>query len=165
MVDFYGTAAGFTAYHTARGRDVSDYDDSTIETKLLVGSEFLDGAFRAQFPGYKLGLAAQLREWPRTGVTDYYGYEVPSTVVPEAVENATYEIALRELASPGVTNTDSTPNKYRRVSIDGALSVEYANQDAMSLQLQMPILAQILDPLIGTRGGAAMVLSSKTMRI
>lgn len=164
MVDFYGTAAGFTTYHEARARDVSAYDDADILPALLVGSEFLDGAFREQFYGYKLGLQAQVREWPRTGVTDYYGYGVPDNVVPVAIENATYEIALRELRTPGATNTDATPNKYKRVSIDGALSVEYANQDAMSLQLQMPVLAQILQPLIGVRGGSTMALSSKTVR-
>lgn len=160
---YYGTAEGFRDYHTARGRDVSAYDDdAAVAVKLLVASEFFDGAFRDRFYGEKVAQLTQVREWPRTGVINYYGYGVPSTSVPVEVENATYEIAYRDSAT---LNKDFVPNKYKRVSIDGALSVEFNMLDAAAIQTQMPILSQILQPLLGIRGGSVMGLSSGMVRV
>ena len=145
----YGTVAGFRIYHTARGRDVStwDDDDATIEAAKLVASEKLDGM--QAWPGFKTGGRDQVREWPRTDVQDREDYTVPYETVPTEVENATYELTLKELQSPGSLTVDYTSSKYTRVSIDGAVSVQYADRSAYEMQTQYPIVMQILAPLIG----------------
>lgn len=162
MEERYGTVEGFLAYHTARGRadTVADMSDGDIEVRLLLASEFLDGAFRDQFGGYRTEPLTQVREWPRIGVIDYYGYAVPYQTVPIQIEQATYEIALR---APEL-NRDASPGKYKRVKIEGAIEVEYGDQSAASLQVQMPVLAQILRLLLGYRGATLSPLSSLTTR-
>ena len=136
----YGTVDGYEAYHLARGRTVTG-----SEADLLTASEWLDGTYRTRFPGLKVGQREQVREWPRTGVTDRYGYAVSSESVPIEIENATYEAAYRvdEL------NVDFTPSKYSRVSITGSLDVTYRDQSVWEVQGQFPVIDQTLEPLIG----------------
>ena len=95
----YGTLAGFSTYHTARGRDVSAYTDPDIEAAKLIASEWIDARYRSLFGGTKVGLRAQAREWPRTGAMDVDGYSIGSTLVPTEIENATYEATLKHLVS------------------------------------------------------------------
>lgn len=166
MGDFYGTAAGFKAYHIARGNDVpaEAVDDATVEEWLLVASEWLDGRYRSSFPGLKVGMRDQLREWPRNSAFDIYGYVVPSTSVPREVENATYEAALRQGQKAGALSVDYTPAKYKRAAVDGAVSVEYAGfASAFDAQTQIPIVDQILAPIL-TGCGNVSALSGSTVR-
>lgn len=150
MPDFYGTATGFRTYHTARGRDVSAYsDDAEVNAAGLVASEWLDAKYATMFPGLKVGQRDQIREWPRIGGYDRYGYLIASSSVPTEVENATYEAQLRELQAPGALVKDYTPPKYESVSIVGAISVKYRRVDgAMDTQLEIPIVGQILAPIL-----------------
>ncbi len=161
---YYGNAAGFLAYHTTRGTDVTEYEEEQITPALVVASEWLDGAFRHRFYGHKVGLHSQVREWPRTGAIDYYGYAVSSAAVPFQIEYATYEAALRQLRNPNALNQDSTASKYKRVSIEGAISVEYGDQSASAIQGQFPIIGQILASLLDEPGGAVSGISSGVVR-
>jgi len=154
-MDSYGTNQGFTDYHTARGRDVSAYDDGDITAARLVASEWLDGLYAMRWPGLKT-VHTQDRDWPRQGVIDREGYAVSSVTVPVQIENATYEVALRQLQSPGSLTTDFTPNKYSRVSIDGAISVQYAGMGgAADAQVQLPIVGQIIASLLWWDGAGS----------
>lgn len=154
----YGTPAGYREYHTARGRTVTG-DDATIQARLLVASEWLDGAYRTQWPGSKTGQQAQLDDWPRTGVVDSDGYAVASDVVPTQIIHATYEVALRSDS----LNKDFTPSKYQRVSISGAIDVTYRDQSAADIQAQFPVIGQILGSLLGLYSGTS-GLSGKVVR-
>ena len=163
----YGNAAGFIAYHTARGRaaQIASYDEDDIDPALVVASEWLDARYRSSFPGTKVGMRQQEREWPRVSGVDIYGYSIPWEVVPVEVENATYEAALRAMVKPGSLTVDYTPNKYKAVSIDGALSVQFASfGGAMDVQLDIAIVAQILAPLL-TGSGSVSSLSGGLSRV
>lgn len=151
MVD-YGTIAGFQTYHIARGREavVDAFDDDEIEAAKLIASEWLDANYRRVFPGLKTGGRDQLREWPRQGAIDIYGYPIPYAVIPTEVENATYEAALIELQESGSLTKSYTPSQYKRVSVDGAVAVEYASfASARDAQTQHKIIDDILSPLFG----------------
>lgn len=162
----YGSDAGFLAYHEARNRDVSSIDPDDIAAARLVASEWLDGRYRSSFPGLKTGQRAQEREWPRIGAYDTYGYSLPSDTVPIEVDNATYELALRDMQSPGVLNPDYTPNKYKRVSIDGAIAVDFTTFDnAMDIATQFPIVGQWLAPLLTGSWGGMSALSGFSVRV
>lgn len=160
MTDFYGTAAGFQTYHTARGRDVSAYATDDVNVALLVASEWLDGSFGYRWPGYKVGdRAQQTRDWPRSWVQDREGYPVSADFVPTEIENATYEAALRHLQDETVLQADYTPNRYKRVSIEGSVSAEYLSLSAEQVQKQFPIIGQILAPLLEGNGGVSSISS------
>lgn len=151
MVEAYGTTEGFKTYHTGRGRAVAiaDYEDEDIEAARLVGSEFVDGRYRLSFPGTKVGMRAQVREWPRVGGVDRDGYAITADVVPTEIENATYEAALRQLQAAGSLIRDYTPNRYSRVQVDGAVSATYNTfNSAADAQPQYVAIDQILSPIL-----------------
>lgn len=162
----YGTDGGFVAYHTARGReqDIIEYNDAEIEAARLVASEWLDNRYRASFPGTKVGMRAQVREWPRNTAFDVYGYLIPSDSVPTEMDSATYEGALRELKTPGIFSKDYTPPKYESVSIDGAIAVKYAKfGSASEIQTQFQTIDEILRPIL-TGSGNVSALSGSVQR-
>lgn len=167
MADFYGTATGFKTYESDRGRPAdAGVTDAEIDAALLVASEWLDGVYRSSFAGLKVGGRDQIREWPRTGVVDMYGYAVSSDGVPREVENATYEATFRQIANPGSLIIDYTPGKYKKAAVSGAVSVEYASFGyASDAQPQYLVIDQILAPLLLAVGaGDYSGLSGKLVR-
>ncbi len=152
----YGTNVGFTAYHTARGRTVEIYDADDITAARLIASEWIDARYRSSFGGLKVGMRAQMREWPRTGAYDVNRYNIAFDVVPVEIENATYEAALRQLVAPGSLSVDWTPNAYKRASVDGAVSVEFATfMNASDIQTRFKIIDEILAPILTGCGSVA----------
>lgn len=170
MADFYGTAAGYEAYLLARNYPPTDATDAEIEAALLVASEWLDARYGPMLAAgctNKTGGRAQVREWPRAGFVDVYGYAIGQTEIPREVEHATYEATLRQLANPGSLSVDYTPSKYKRAAVDGAVSVEYAGySSAYDLQTSIPIIDGIMYPLISSQTGANLSgLSGKAVRV
>lgn len=159
-MDYYGTFAGFQAYHTARGTNVASYTEANVNVALLVASEWLDGAFGYRWPGYKVGdRQQQTRDWPRSWVQDREGYPVDAETVPTEIQNATYEAALRHLIDPTALQSDYTPNRYKRVSIEGSISAEYLSLSAQEVQKQFPVIGQILAPILEGNGGVSSISS------
>lgn len=159
----YGDATNFVAYHAARGKDVSSYDDDVINAALVVASTWIDGIYGDSFVGHKTGGFTQADQWPRIGATVSDGadkwknyYTFPDNVIPDQVKHATYEAALRQIESPGSLQPDYTPSKYKRVSIDGALSVEYAPfSSAADVAPDISIVDTLLWPLLDKTAAAS----------
>jgi hypothetical protein len=168
-MDYYGTAAGFRAYHTARGRDMTAYaSDPTVEAALLVSSEWLDGRYRGVLGGLKVGGREQVRECPRYNWFDVYGKTIASDSVPREMEYAAYEAALKQLVKPGALSIDFTPSKYKRASVDGAVSAEFATfNTSAEAQTKFAVIEQILSPILtGNLNGAGFSsLSGGTTRV
>lgn len=102
----YGTVSGFKVYVDARGGSYAGNTDDQVLAALVRASTYIDGAYRAVLPGYKSGRREQALEWPRTNARDAAGEAIAYDAVPVEIENATYEGAIRELASPGSLNPD-----------------------------------------------------------
>lgn len=179
----YGDATGFDDYFTARGKDIpGTWTTQDIEAGLLVASEWIDGIYGSSFVGYKTGGFTQEREWPRTNATvvenvklytfdrssymDGPAYTFGTNEIPDRVKNATYEAAFRHLTTPWSLETDYTPGKYKSVSIDGALSVEYNQINSYTeVQLQIAAVDRLLWPLLETSiGGGTSGLSGGSFR-
>lgn len=147
----YGNVTDADAYHLERGNGV--WSDATTEQKnaaLLVASEWIDDRFGGQFPGYRTGLREQVREWPRTNAVDMYGYSIGSGSVPSEIERATYEVALREIASAGQLFKDWTPGKEKlSVAVSGAVSVTYAGAFSyIDAQVQIGKIGSIMRSIL-----------------
>lgn len=163
MID-YGTIAGFSIYHTARGRDVSTYLDADVEAAKLIASEWIDARYRALFDGTKVGKRDQVREWPRTGAMDIDGYSIGAVAIPTEVENATHEATLKQLVNPGSLSVDWVPPKYKRASVDGAVSVDFVMFDsATDAQTRFKIVDEILAPILTGHNNSS-ALSGATYR-
>lgn len=164
---YYGTPAGYRAYHAARGREIDDINvpDDEVIVDLLVGSEWVDSSFRSDFPGMKVGGRGQVREWPRNGAYDIDRHTIPSDSNPVEIENATYEAAYRNFQSPGSLSKDWTPGKYKSVSVEGAVGVVYATPaSAADIQTQFPVINQILAPILMSSRAGYSSLSGGTCR-
>lgn len=165
MADNYGTVEGYRAYCIARNSLNSNEADDKIQSALLVASEWIDATYRASFPGLKVGLREQVREWPRTGAQDVYGYAISEKSIPVEIENATYEAAHREIASTGSLSVDYTPSKYKTASVNGAVSVEYRQFDAaLESQTKIIIIDQILQPILTGRLGTISSMVGQAVR-
>jgi len=65
------------------------------------------------------GRGLQGLAWPRAGVEDCNGDDIPDDEVPIEVQQATYIAALAELESPGVLAPVITPGKQKKsVKVD-----------------------------------------------
>lgn len=149
MVDNYGTVEGYKTYCFERNSLYTHEPDDKILAALLVASEWIDSTYRSLFSGFKIGQREQVREWPRNGAIDIYGYGVSPESIPAEVQNATYEAAIRQMATPGSLSADYTPSKYISAQIDGAVNVTYRKFDsAMDTQTRLTIVDQILAPLL-----------------
>jgi hypothetical protein len=151
MTDNYGTRAEADTYHAARGNAAwASADEATRDVALLIASEWIDGKYRASFPGWKTGLRAQVREWPRTGAFDIERHDIATDEIPVEVENATYEAALRHITTPGSLLTDYTMGqRISSVTVVGAVAVQYEGiSGAMDLQLSIPGVDRILAPIL-----------------
>lgn len=149
MADFYSAIASADTYHTARGNTTWTGTDELKNAAMLRGSEYIDGAYRSGFPGYKTGERDQLREWPRSDAYDIEGNYLDPDVVPNEVFNATYEAALRELVSPNSLLPDYNPaGQQKRVKVD-VIEIEYtAPHGAQSVLPIITIIQGILAPVL-----------------
>ena len=109
----YGTEAGFTAYHTARGNDISGMDSAAIAVALVVGSDYVDGRGGRCFVGRRTAGYDQEGEWPRTGAVTTTGYPIPSDTVPTPVVNAAYEAGFFNFGTPGGLTPAIAPDARR----------------------------------------------------
>ena len=166
---FYGNVDDFKEYFTLRGKVVpGEWDNSKIESALLVSSEWLDHQFENSWIGYKVNFN-QERSWPRqSAVVQSFPYYVYKTdEIPEQVIKATYEAAFRELTKQGSLQVDFTPNKYKSVSVSGAISVEYNSLSyASDVQTEIPVIEDLMSVLTdSTKSGAFSSLSGKVSRV
>lgn len=162
MPEYYGTPAGYAAYHAARDNTVPARDALELEADLLVASEWIDARFRASFGGLKLSGRDQIREWERTSAYDIHGNLISG--VPREIEHATYEAAAIHGAAPGSLSVNFTPGKYKSASVEGAVSVEFASfASASDVQTDFARINEILTPIL-TGTGAGSSLSGTSMR-
>lgn len=155
------TVEGFETYWEERGVEIpGTWGEPSIEAALLVASEWIDGTYGALFVGEKTGGFLQDREWPRINaqiVNPNYYYTFPNNEIPQQVIYAVYEAAYRQAANPGSLLIDYTPGKYKRVSIDGAVSVEYAGVNfASDVQATFPRIDQLLSALFDNNADYSM---------
>ena len=153
---FYGNAVDFDTYHTDRGRTVSaSWTTDDIEAALLLASEWLDDMYRNVWSGYPTDGYSQVRKWPRTTAmtNSFPQYVFTDSEIPTQVVSATYEAAFRELTTAGALRKDFTPFKYNKVSISGALSVEYnTSMTNNDVQLQIPVVGNLMSELLENPG-------------
>lgn len=159
----YGTLEGADSYHQARGNAAwaAGSDDARIGA-LVRATDYIDGRYRvllasgrwsSMFPGVRTAGRGQPNEWPRTGASDYDGDPIQPDEIPEEVERATYEAALRELASPGSLSPDFISSEAVTREKVGPIEVTYADAPVAGQLPNRPVIPaidEILAPLLRT---------------
>lgn len=160
MPTHYGTLSDALVYHTALGNaawgdsapspmpepapdpDPSWHTDAERTAALERASAVLDGRYGARFPGHRTGGRSQVREWPRAGAVDQCADEaIPDDEVPQEIEQAAYELALRELLEPGVLSPGFAAGRVAKREKAGQVEVEYfgAGAGTGEDQIEFPI--------------------------
>lgn len=123
--DSFVTLAAFKAYCAAKGYSLSGKNDTTdLEPAIRRGTTYVGQSFA--WKGLKTNGRDQSLAWPRYGVTDAEGLDVPSDVIPSEIESATCEAAFYELGNPnGLFPSVALSERVKSERV-GPLSVEYA---------------------------------------
>jgi hypothetical protein len=164
MPDFYGNVAAADAYQAARANTAWTGDDMAKQAALIRASAYIDGKYQFEnacgrweslFSGVKTGGRAQTLQWPRTGATDNEGSAIPPDEVPNEIEQATYEAALREIVNPGSLSPDYVATQAIKREKVGPLETEYAVSDgasgAASARPVITTVDEMLAPLLGCK--------------
>jgi hypothetical protein len=155
----YGTLAEAYDYHAARGN--SEWTDTPAspadpdqEAALVRATSYIDGRYGSRFPGVKKNGRAQALAWPREDAIDNDGFDIEDDEVPSEVKKATFEAALRELASPGSLNPDVVmTDRVKSEKVD-VIAIEYASSS--SAEDSIPVVNAIDDllaVLVGSTSG------------
>lgn len=117
----YLSEADADAYHLDRGNEAwTDADSGDREAALVLATDYLDTEFRF------LGLILtddQALAWPRSGVADQEGRDVPDDAVPVQIERATAELALASLQTSLQPNSSGRSETTAQSKSAGGLSV------------------------------------------
>lgn len=139
----YVSVADFKAMCDRWGYAYAGFTDEVIEQKLRLAAAFIDTVFR--YKAQRL-LPGQAMEFPRTGMTDWSGYEV--TGVPARVIKANVELASKALVEPLYTDLDRG-GQVTSESV-GPISVSYAEGAPVGKMFRFA--EQLLKPYIRVSG-------------
>lgn len=120
------SVADATAYHAARGNAAwaALATDEVREQCLRKATDYMQQMYRSRWAGWRM-TATQRLEWPRDGVIKSPGLPFPSyyanNIVPEEVENACAELALKAATAALAPDLDRAKSS---VTV-GPLSVTY----------------------------------------
>ena len=134
------------AYHALFGND--DWASASTadkESAIIRSTFYLTNGF--SWEGDKINGRDQALSFPRSGLTDSEGYDVASDSVPKEIMDATYELAIRELLSPGSLNPDVTPAEGVKREKIGEIEIEYVNSRT-DIEASKPVVS-IVNDLIG----------------
>ena len=147
-ITHYGTIAGADAYALAIGNTFwGPLTDEAKTAALVRASAFVDSYSKRPigdgkcwwaFMGDRTGGWAQMRQWPRHGITD-----LPDNLIPDAIEYATYEAAFREAENPGALLPDVSKSALvKREKVD-VLEVEYAVDSETGTASMLPTISAV----------------------
>lgn len=137
----------FQDYASQRGLTVPG-TPAERESLLIQAKDYIE-SYRARFIGRKRDTAQSL-QWPRV---DAYidGQSFPEDAIPQELKNAQAEAALE------ANNQDLMPTGDGREviqeAVEGAVSVQYSQQNNTNPQPQLTKVHAWLNPLLSSSGG------------
>lgn len=145
----YGTDQGLTDWLTAQGYAMPE---GTLDPAVLRqrASDYIDGMYEADLPGYRTGGIDQERAWPRTGATSR-GQAIATDAIPVAWVNASYAAAWHEANNPGSLSVSATASgAVKRKKIEG-LEKEFfegSGNAAADATLRLSIVEGLVSPFL-----------------
>ncbi len=141
----YVSETVFETYADDRGITLAAGDE---DSALIRATVAMDSTYRNQFPGTRTNGRSQALEWPRIDATDAQGVSIDKAEIPIEIIQATCEMAIRELASPGSMMPDMDHgNAVKRLKA-GSVEIEYGPNATPGTVFT--IIDGILSSLIGS---------------
>jgi len=136
------------AYHLARGNTAwAALATEAKEQALRNATDYMLQMFRARWQGYRV-TDTQSLDWPRYNVI-VDGYYVDSDIVPDIVQRACAEFALR--ASSGVLWADET----QAVASEAVGSISVTYRVGSPQRTRYPAIEALLAPYLRAGGGVS----------
>lgn len=159
--DSYADTTAAAAYALANGLLFSG-ETTALEAALRRGTAWVDGMFRARFPGQRQNGRSQALEWPRKDAYDNEGELVAVSAIPDEIVRATIEASVRELASPNSLSPDVTMGGAKVLTAVDVIKWEVVNRPtkADDYKPTLTVVEGILAPLIGPESSTKRVLRS-----
>lgn len=148
----YADADTLDTYCDDHGITLASSDGDAKDSALIRASAALDGAYRLAFPGYRTSGRDQAMEWPRTAAYDYEGVMLATDEVPQEVIDATCEMAVREVETPGIMTPDLERGGFVRRLKAGSVEVEYGGSNNQTV---FTIIDGIMSKLVGSQAVAS----------
>ena len=146
----YGSDNGFTEWLADNGYSLPAGSPTAAQLRQR-GSVHVDAH---SFPGVPTGGFAQERAWPRTGASAL-GSDIPSDIIPSAIEQASYAAGYFEALNPGALTSRSSLDagvKRKRVRVEGAVDTEteyFADGSAApDAEVTVPMVEDLLAPFV-----------------
>ncbi len=89
------------------------YTDAKMEESLRRATVWVEGTYRARWPGVKTNGRGQSRDWPRSSAADIDGTTIDSATVPAEIEGSVAEAAAFDLANTGKLHKTFTAAEQR----------------------------------------------------
>lgn len=149
------------AHHSARGTTTwlaASIGDQ--ESAIRRASAYLMASFR--WRGWPINGRDQAMPFPRSGLTDRYGYAIDSDSVPREIKAACAELAEAERASPGAMNPTYTASERVKTETFGSVSFTYdlSRTDAESIRPVLLGVRDLIGPFIEVGSGNRLAGSS-----
>lgn len=129
-------------------------DPAERSAAILRATRYLDSL---SWRGRKSGGRDQERAWPRIGVTDGEGYNIPENAIPREVVEAAKIFAIAEASDPEMLTPTVVPNEMAMMERVGPVSVQYRTR--RDPQAQRPIVMAARDliaPFLQSRNSLAL---------
>lgn len=156
--DAFVSLSVFQTYCAAKGYDLTGFDPETAqETAIRRATMYISNAFA--WPGQRAHGRDQSLAWPREGVQDAEGWNVPSDEVPVEVKQATCEAAFYELRTPnGLAPTVNLTQQVKSKQV-GPMRKEFfaGPMTASAARPVLTIIGDILAPLLAGAGRNTLV--------
>ena len=107
--------AYLTVYATA-GNLVTWTASAAKDAALMVATQYLDNEFAGQWRGVRTN-ETQALAWPRDGVEDDDGFGVDDDAVPQKLQDACAELALRVVLGDSLHPVETSPGAVQSESI------------------------------------------------
>lgn len=141
----YVARADWIAYCADRG--LTSANTTAGDAALIRATAAIDALYGPRFMGFKVNGRNQALQWPRVAAYDAAGYVINDASVPPEIVHATFEAAVRELASPGSMTPDLERGGALKRFVAGPVEAEWA--DGAQATTVFSIIDGILAPLLG----------------
>ena len=153
--DSYATLADANAYFASIGETKWTGSDAVKENALRRATNYLDNQYRGKWRGVRT-LASQALAWPRAGVVDGDGFDLPLGEIPVQVQRATMEAALLVITGvklePVLDRGGAIKSVSKRV---GALGKEIVYQDGAPVMTRIVAIEGLLRDIVTSSPGAS----------
>jgi len=136
----YATVANGTSYHEAHIAATAWTGSALQEEALVMATRLIDDGII--FDGIKVD-DSQALEWPRFDIKDRSGYLIQSSTIPQALINATAELARWLIGADRTAETDDRGFKKMKV---GSLELEIDHAD------RTPVLPKVVVSMLSPFG-------------